>query len=359
MKFTQWLWNPAPFPRRVGLRRPAPGCTALQWNDTSFRQHTIRDISATGIYLVTNERWPQGTQMLLTLHRTGAQGAKAEDQITLSARVVRWGEDGVGLALNLPQAVDPRLWVNLVEIGWQESAPDDLVSPFKYAKALSFLTRICAASGSAARNAVREGLSSHRRANIIEIALMAENLVAAWPDTEAPCAQPGLIVRILQDGSWADDELVQQCWAGLLATACAGDTLVERHLRLANLLSQLTAMHIHVFTSVCTKAGKILLDDGTVAALHLDCTPDELMKFSGSRDPQRIDRDLEHISDFGLLEKRIKSSFFVQESEINVTPTSLGLELHARCHGHHGSLQDFYGPAPHEAETLAVTGAAH
>lgn len=358
MKLTEWLRSPAR-PQRAGVRRPAPGCTALQWNGTSFRQHTIRDISATGIFLITTERWPQGTQMALTLHRTGAQGAKAEDQITLQARVVRWGEDGVGLALNLPQSVDPQLWVNLVEIGWQESAPDDLVSPFKYAKALSFLTRICAASGSAARNAVREGLSSLRRAHIIEIALMAENLLSAWPYTETPCAQPGLIVRILQDGSWADDELVQQCWAGLLATACSGDTPVEQHLRLVSLLSQLTAMHIHVFNSICTKANKMLSDDGTVTAMHVDCTPDELMKFSGSRDPQRIDRDLEHISDFGLLEKRIKSSFFVQESEINVTPTCLGLELYARCHGHHGLLRDFYGLAPQEAETVAVSSAAH
>lgn len=359
MKFTEWLLNPAPSQRRTGMRRPAPGCTALEWTGTSFRQHTIRDISATGLYLTTTERWPQGTQILLTLHRAGLLDAKTEDQIALPARVVRWGEDGVGLALALPQGVDPRLWANLAEIAWREAAPDDLVSPFKYAKALSFLTRICAAAGMAVRNAVREGLSSHRRANALEIALAAESLAAAWPDAETLCAEPGLVVRILQDGSWADDELVQQCWAGMLATACACETPVEQHLRLVNLFSQLTAMHIHIFTAACTKARKILSDDGTVRARHLDCTAEEFMKFSGSRDPQRIDRDLEHISDFGLLEKRIKSSFFMQESEINVTPTSLGLELNARCHGHRGPLQEFYGLATHEPDAVTLSSATH
>ena len=331
--------SPSVIPR-IGTRRPAHGFTALASSGTFVKQHEIRDISATGIYLVTTERWPQGSQIQLTLHRTNAAAAHNKWQITMEARTVRWGEDGVGLAFVLPKDIDTRQWVGLVEIGVNETAPDDLVSPFKFARSFTFLNQICAPAGSTVCNAIREGLSNHRQENAIEITLRAEEIARSWPDRQSLRGNPGLIVRILQDGSWADDELVQQCWAGLLATACCGETKPDAHLQLVQLFSQLTAIHVRVFTAACTQATKIVSDAGLVSAQHLHCTAEEIMRFSGSPDPQRIDRDLEHISELGLLEKRIKSSFFMRDDEINVTPTTLGLELFAGCHGMRGGPRE-------------------
>lgn len=57
--------------------------------------HGIRDISSTGMYIFTEERWYLGTVIRITL--TDLRHPTAERSLTVNAKVVRWGNDGVGL----------------------------------------------------------------------------------------------------------------------------------------------------------------------------------------------------------------------------------------------------------------------
>lgn len=52
----------------------------------------IKDINEKGFYIVTNERWPLGSQVNLTLRST--DGRKP---IVMKTKVAYWGNDGVGL----------------------------------------------------------------------------------------------------------------------------------------------------------------------------------------------------------------------------------------------------------------------
>jgi hypothetical protein len=92
-----WLerwWSPDP---RKAPREPAPGLAAYYWNGAAPKAHSVRDVSANGLYVVTEERWYPGTLVLLTLQRTGAGEKTAERSIAVMSRAVRWGNDGVGL----------------------------------------------------------------------------------------------------------------------------------------------------------------------------------------------------------------------------------------------------------------------
>jgi hypothetical protein len=103
-----WLerwWSPDP---RQAPREPAPGLAAYYWNGASPKAHTVRDISATGLYLVTEERWYPGTLVLMTLQRTGDEEKAAERSIAVMSRAVRWGNDGVGLQFVLPEEQSSR-----------------------------------------------------------------------------------------------------------------------------------------------------------------------------------------------------------------------------------------------------------
>ena len=56
-------------------------------------------MSASGLYLITEERWPLGTQVTMTLQRTdGLNDDPRNNTIRVQLRVTRWGRDGVGLA---------------------------------------------------------------------------------------------------------------------------------------------------------------------------------------------------------------------------------------------------------------------
>lgn len=92
----RWL-NPEPSDKRKVTREVAPGLIARFWNGGPPQAHPVRDISASGLYVVTEERWYLGTQILITLTRPARGKSQAESTITMHAVAVRHGSDGVGL----------------------------------------------------------------------------------------------------------------------------------------------------------------------------------------------------------------------------------------------------------------------
>jgi hypothetical protein len=67
--------------------------------------HGIKDTSATGLYLLTENRWPLGTLVMMTLQRTDSADEKLDRSIAVQLKVVRWGLDGVGLQFVLPEVL--------------------------------------------------------------------------------------------------------------------------------------------------------------------------------------------------------------------------------------------------------------
>lgn len=102
-----WLqrwWSPDPL---HAPRERAPGLAAYYWNGSASKAHSVKDISATGLYVVTEERWYPGTLILMTLRNTQAGEETAERSISVLSRAVRWGNDGVGLQFVLNDEGSP------------------------------------------------------------------------------------------------------------------------------------------------------------------------------------------------------------------------------------------------------------
>jgi hypothetical protein len=100
------LLFPDPPESRKAAREPLPGLTAHFWTGGASQGHGVRDISSTGLFMLTNERWYPGTVVRMTL--TDRREPTAERSITLNARVIRWGNDGVGLRFVLQNAKHTR-----------------------------------------------------------------------------------------------------------------------------------------------------------------------------------------------------------------------------------------------------------
>ena len=83
-------------PRRVPRLR-VPALTAYYWDGSRPLPHGVRDISQSGMYVYTDERWYPGTVVLMHLQREDCKEGTPERSIAVLARVMRWGEDGVGL----------------------------------------------------------------------------------------------------------------------------------------------------------------------------------------------------------------------------------------------------------------------
>src|ERR1700723_2231485 len=87
--------------RRRTRRYEAPRLVAYYWDGATPQAHRIRDISSTGFYLLTEERWYAGTLVTMTLQRTGSADTGSERSIAVQAKVVRSSTEGVGLSFVL------------------------------------------------------------------------------------------------------------------------------------------------------------------------------------------------------------------------------------------------------------------
>jgi hypothetical protein len=324
-------------------RRYTPELTAYHWAGSNFRQEPVRNISSTGVYLQTEERWEPGALVSLTFQRKGPPEKEPVRRIAVQARAVRWGQDGVALSFVLPKGMDLHFWESPLKGASEQIEPEDILSEFRLAGAISFLCGLSPSASDEIRNLLREGLSNYRARSVVEIALRAQELISLSSNLETMRVSSRVLLRILQDGSWADTDAIQQLWAGLLATACSPEGKDESNLTFVDLLSQLTPAHIRLLAAACTRSTKILTGGGKLSTAPVACSTQELMRVTGSRDSLRVDRDIEHLADLGLLERREKSAFFSAVEDAKIAPTSLGLLLYARCNGFRGTPQEFYG----------------
>jgi hypothetical protein len=100
--------DPEPADPRQAQRVALPGLTAYFWTGGTPLPHEIRNISATGLYVVTEERWYPGTLVRMALKKAGNGEAGTEASITMLVQVNRWGNDGVGLEYVMRDPNKPR-----------------------------------------------------------------------------------------------------------------------------------------------------------------------------------------------------------------------------------------------------------
>jgi hypothetical protein len=330
-------------------RRSLPGLEALHWSGSHLCKHNIKDISSTGIYLVTDERWPQGTLSPLILacsdvseptvfpERPYLAAKPTDHQILVQTKAVRWGSDGIGLTFVLPKCMELWLWKKEDQV---EAA--EILKEFRIAQALAFLHRICPSAEQELKLLFREGLSNIRTVAAVEISLAAEKMLSELRDFDGMMAAHQVVMRVIECGSWAEDELTKRFWAGILATSCRSVETDESNLVFIDLLSEFATIDTRLFNAICRRAKKVASNAGVVTALPVTLTSKEMIEITGAHDLIKIDRNLFQMCLLGLLEERAKGKFFQFSEDATVTPTSLGLEMYARCNGHRGSIKEFY-----------------
>lgn len=345
-------WLSQKFPDEYSTRaerRPLPGLEALHWTGSHLSRHNIKDISSTGIYLLTNERWPQGSVNPLILacndlpekiylpDKPYLPENSTDHQILVQTKAVRWGDDGIGLSFVLPKCMELWLWKKEDQV---EAA--EILKEFRIARALAFFTRICPSVTQDLKLLFREGLSNIRIACAIEIALAAEEAVAKLPNADTMQASERIVMRVVENGSWAEDERTRQFWSGLLFSSCQSVEADDSNLVFVELLSEFATIDTRLFDIACRRAKKNISEAGVVTALPVTLTSTEMVQITGAHDLIKIDRNIFQMHLLGLLEERIKGKFFQFSEDAQLTLTSLGLEMYARCNGHRGSVREFY-----------------
>jgi uncharacterized membrane protein (UPF0127 family) len=103
-----WLATLLKEDARGSLRRDTSRIVAYYWDGDAPEPHPIRNVSVSGLFLVTEQRWRPGTIVTMTMQKAGPVADDPLRSIAIQAKVVRLAEDGVGMKFVFPQNSDPR-----------------------------------------------------------------------------------------------------------------------------------------------------------------------------------------------------------------------------------------------------------
>jgi len=102
-RFRKWLDGDKETKTWRADRRALPGLIAYYWTGGAPQSYQLANISLTGLYLLTDERWVIETVIQMRLQRTDKQEYEAGGSIPVLVKVARWGVDGVGLQFVFPE----------------------------------------------------------------------------------------------------------------------------------------------------------------------------------------------------------------------------------------------------------------
>ena len=121
-----WLTGAStPSESRRASRAFEPKVVVYYWDGSVPAGHQLRDVSPTGAYLYTSERWYPGTIIRLLLQRKDIQGKDtpstggdtamgAPSSASIPARVLRHGSDGVAVEFLFRNSEDRQLLESLI-----------------------------------------------------------------------------------------------------------------------------------------------------------------------------------------------------------------------------------------------------
>ena len=333
----RWLNCPDPLPeRRSIIRLVSRELVAYVAEREKTTPCAVRDVSPTGLYLRTQERWNPGDVVSLMLQRKDAPEDNREKRVRIEVRVVRCDEGGAGLEWMWPDDVEFEPWKRVHTKRSDETDADYFLRELRLTSALGFLRQICPAATEEIRLALHKRLSNKRVASAVEIVLKAREMQERLEPRTEMQAHPDMVRRILENGSWTEDDWIRQWWAGLLVSSCSTDARDTSNAVFIDMLAKLTPVHLRVLEFVCGKATELIAAGEPAATLNLYCTGEELIEAVGSHSLARIQQTMGQLSSLGLLAENNKPSYVAVTDKVKsrTVPTQLALTMHARCNGH-------------------------
>ena len=220
--------------------------------------------------------------------------------------------------------------------------------------ASAFLSRICLPAAEEFGLLLRDKVSAWRSKNAVAIANKAQKLLEDQTQSIVLSAHPRIIYSTIENGSWAEDDFMQNLWAGLLASSCTRDGKDESNLILIGLLSQLTSSQAKIVTHICSTAKTFKSKSGFIACDPIYLEADALIEISGITDIHQLDRELDHLRGLEL----IHEGFSPNHLRADVTPHALCLQLFVRAQGYVGSPIDYFGAEEKSPNKSSNTDAA-
>lgn len=198
----------------------------------------------------------------------------------------------------------------------------------------------------------RDALRGYRLGNIAKVLARAEAIQGIL-GTPGDCGAPRVVMRLIEEASWVEDEELQELWSGLLASSCSPDGRDESNLPFVNKLRELTSRQAKVLRRACEGATKVIDPSGLIAAPGSSTgnepfiiTVAELYAICGSSDIHALDVDLDALRHLGLVSDTSGFMTGGPSEKVALDPTPFALNLFVRAAGSRLSVPEFFALRP-------------
>ena len=198
--------------------------------------------------------------------------------------------------------------------------------------AAAFLSRVCLPAAEEFGLALRDRISAWRAKNAAQMLSRANTIYLSNNPNPADRSNPRLVQIAIEEASWIDDEQIQDMWSGLLASSTSPEGHSDENLIFMNLLKQLSSLEVEILRFMVEQAPKHTSPRGFILSEELIVSIDKLPELFRIQDLQRLDRELDHLRELGL----IHHGGGIQLDDGNsadLTPSSLALHLYVRAQG--------------------------
>jgi hypothetical protein len=320
------------FTCRRDNRRSADELDVSYTSDSIQKSARVKDLSPTGIFILTGERLALGQRIPLTLKRWSLPENSPQLPLRLFAKAVRYGKDGVGLTFLYGDS-ESKSWLNLVDQASPLVERRDAMRMLRVTAALAYLSRICPANCSESLKLILDEMVYETGETALDILIGAEEIVSRRQQPTRSDVSPRVIHQILSNGARTEEKWFRNFWAGLLAAASLTGANDEKSLENITLLSQLDSVQLRIFATACTRSTQVITESGEMKVRPLACKAEQISWLTGVSDLIHIECALDRLHQVGLLEKTVKQNPFALLDVANLTPTRDGLTFYAKCRG--------------------------
>jgi hypothetical protein len=221
--------------------------------------------------------------------------------------------------------------------------------------AFSFLGIICKPAAEETGLLIGDHILAWRIKNLVKIVEKSKGMLSFDTTTFELKASPRVVSKIIENGSWTDDENLQNMWAGLLASSCTVSGKDESNLIYTDLLSRITPSEACV-VNYMGERGKTDIDvlnfDLTFGAgiNHVGKNPclysagaSPLVEIPCLSDFDQLVRELNHLEALGLIKHlNIYKHDDIMRTHANMSTTKVALDLYVRCNGSSMSTDEYF-----------------
>ena len=211
--------------------------------------------------------------------------------------------------------------------------------------ARAFLSRVCLPAAEEFGLLLKDNVASWRSKRATVLAQKAEEKVRFHHGDKNVTVHPRIAHNVLDEGSWVEDDVVHDMWAGLLASGCdigGGD---DSNIVFISLLKQLTSIQVRILRFAVESADKYVTSVGWPVGESVRIGIDQLEEITGTRDRLRLDRELGHLWSLELIGAGLFSGggFSPDSDEADISPSPLALHLYVRAEGFPGTPVEYWG----------------